>query len=83
MKTNYNGSIVRRFLNGKALEEFEEQYEQAKLINAKNEVTKQDLKIADDWLNMMTIRELSQKYKMTQSKIQTIINRVARYNLKK
>lgn len=80
----YQGVIILRMFenNKKKLEEFHEDYCNHRLIGRDRRITEHDRKIVADWKNGMTTRELSQKYKMTQSKIDSRISAVARYDLR-
>lgn len=78
MKIAYQRVIVERFMKGKELEAFNELYEEAKMNRGRKLITKLDLKIAADWKNGMTGRELSQKYKLSQTRIESRVRAVAK-----
>lgn len=78
----YQGYIIERFLKGKELAEFNEMYEESKLQHRITKITDKDMKIVADWKEGMTGRELSQKYKMSQSKIDSRIRAIAKLQLK-
>jgi len=82
MKKTYQGVVIARFLQGKELKDFNQMYEDAKLQSQITRITDKDLKIVEDWKKGMTVRELSQKYKMTQSKIDSRIRAVAKMKLR-
>lgn len=85
--TSYQQSIVFRMLDSdeKKMQEFHEDY-----CNNRNHTygqrdivpSKKDYEIAKMWQSGKPTREISQKFGMTQSKISSAINRVARYNFK-
>ncbi len=77
--------IIERIFNNdeKKMEEFYEDYKNVRLQTRNYIVTKQDLALAHDWKKGMTTRELSQKYKMTQSRVDSRIKAVARDFLRK
>lgn len=76
--------ILRMFNNDeKKMDEFYEDYKNARLHTRNSIITKQDIALAHDWKKDMTTRELSQKYKLTQSKVDSRIKAVARDFLRK
>jgi Mor family transcriptional regulator len=80
---SYQAKIILRMFEGdeKRMAEFHEDYSNACLYAHANVVpSKQDYAIAADYSEKrMLVRELTQKYKMTHSKVMSAVNRVARY----
>lgn len=69
----------------KAMQEFHENYCASRNIRYGGRIVvpkKQDYKIVEMWKQKKTIREISQKFGMSQSQVDSAINRVSRFNLK-
>lgn len=83
-QNHYLGAIILRMFNNdeKKMKEFHEDYkEHCHYFTPRRMPEKVDFKIAEDYQKGLMQSELAKKYKMTHSKIDTRINRVARYNL--
>ena len=74
----YQGEIIKRMMDEKQFEEFSEDYNNHRFHQRESVITELDQKLALDWKKGMLTRELSQKYKMTQSKVDSRIRVVAR-----
>lgn len=72
-KKNYAGAVVHRFLQGKALKDFVQEYEEHKLSSggATRRVTDRDLLILHDYQKGAMPNELEKKYKMGRGRLNT------------
>ena len=81
MKKTFQGEIIARFLNKKAMVEFVESYEQSKKQiggGAHRPVSKEERNIAYDWKKGATLAELTAKYKKPIGTIRSAIYRVSK-----
>lgn len=80
-KATFQGDVIRRILAEKDFEQFVEDYNNARYTSHSVAITAQDYAIVKDWKAGMITRELSQKYKMKQSHIDSRIRAVAKKQL--
>lgn len=81
---HYQQEVLFRMFNQDEdkMQEFHEEYLQFRQRGYTARINEKDRKIANDWRSGMTTRELSQKYKMKQSLVDSRIKAVAKHYLR-
>lgn len=81
----YVGSIILRMFKGneKEMREFHDEYQSVLLRGpSSTPPTKEQIKMAEMYAQGALVREVAQKFKISQYKAESAINKVARLNLR-